>query len=427
MEQERETDSMKDKGRKGTHIAIFVLLAGMIAALAGIMCFKFLQHEKRQNADIEELRQIAYAGRKETEKTPAPPEALQLYRMTEEKLNQLFLEEGGLNAYQMLACGQDINLLIVGDSIGALQWTHDVSTWIAGNYQVNCTIKNLSMGGNNSFGGFVSEKLLDDAERYDLAVVCYGQNDRVEPFAAEYEALIRELLRRNERCCIICVLESPQREYTEKMRKIVELADYYGLQTADTIEAFENSGYAYEKLTLDGTHPNDLGEEIYAQTVETVIRDNVAAEYARKSEMFWSAFSGEKTLNASGYSYPAALKEALDKSVSAFEHFRWFPSSSFRRVSDTEWEMRTDGFSGILGISRNMCPGINHLRIFVNDALFYDSGEEDWKINFQLMTVDRLADEPANFEGTIRISLSTKECADAFFGLAFICYEDKGK
>ena len=81
-----------------------------------------------------------------------------------------------MNAYQKLACGVDINLLVVGDSIGALPWTVDLAEWIEDNYQINCRMKNISLGGNDSYAGVVSEILLEDDTNYDLIIVCYGQN-----------------------------------------------------------------------------------------------------------------------------------------------------------------------------------------------------------------------------------------------------------
>ena len=217
------------------------------AALAGS---KFWQHEKRQSADITKLQEEIFS----TEKTKEVfiPEIYQLQSDLGNSLFRQFAESEGLNAWQKLACRKDISLLVVGDSIGARTWTYDVSEWIERNYQIRCTIRNLSMGGNTSYGGYVSEKLLEEETAFDLVIVCYGENDLPELFARDYEALIRELYRRNDRCCIISVLESSQREYTEKMQQIIRFAPYYELCLADTIEAFDRSGYAYEVLSDDG-------------------------------------------------------------------------------------------------------------------------------------------------------------------------------
>ena len=402
-----------------------VLVFILALAVVSLLFLKFWQHEQRQNADVEELRQIAYASGSTEKEKAVRLEAMSLFRMMEEALNAPFLEYDSLNGYQKLACGQDIRMLIVGDSIGARVWTNHVARWIEENYQVVCEAKNISMGGNTSYGGLVSEKLMDEEESWDLAIVCYGQNDLPDVFPEQYEALLRELLRRNNRCNVVCVLESSQREYTEKMQKIIELASYYGMQVADTIESFLNSGYSHEKLTEDGVHPNEQGEEIYALTVEAIIRENVAAEYARKTEIIQSALEENRGADAEAFIHPVVTKPPLNEAAIAYDHFQYYPSSTFRRVSDTDWDMEADGFTGIPGISRNMCPGDNTLRIYVNDELYFDSGENPWKIGFHLMTVDRLTDTPDDFDGQIRLNFATKECADEFFGLIFTSFEKK--
>lgn len=73
------------------------------------------------------------------------------------------------------------------------------------------------MGGNTSYAGYVRTMALNDGVDYDLAIICYGQNDALEGFSTNYEAVIRAIERKYSDCSIISTLESSQREYTEKM------------------------------------------------------------------------------------------------------------------------------------------------------------------------------------------------------------------
>ena len=347
------------------------------------------------------------------------------------RLQQGFLTEldgvfsaGQLNAYQKLASGRDISLLIVGDSIGALPWTSDVAAWIEENYQVSCTIKNISLGGNMAYSGYVTEKLLDDGIAYDLVIVCYGQNDLPEGFSADYEALIREVLSKNNLPCVISVIESSQREYTEKMQAIQSIAAYYGIETADTIAAFENSGYSYETLSSDGIHPNGYGQAVYASTVEDIIRTCVEKEFVRKRDIILSAMK-DSSVSPSDYFYSSSLPMPMDSSgIAPYESFRYYPSEAFTRISDTEWQIRFDTpQKGLLGISRSRCPGENLFEIYNNEELFYS--EEDYhSIGFNLMKISKTSSEPAVFEGNLRIKFLEKEHADSFFGIIFTDYEE---
>ena len=312
---------MNRAGKTKTWIVALALLL-LIAALA-VAGFVFLRHEKRQNADIEQLQNNA-AGALSAPREEAVPEIRRLQQAFLADLDGVF-SVGRMNAYQKLASGRDVSLLIVGDSIGALPWTSDVAAWMEENYQVSCTIKNISLGSNTAYSGYVSEKLLDDGIAYDLVLVCYGQNDLPEGFSADYEALIREVLSKNNLPCVISVLESSQREYTEKM------------------------------------------QAVYASTVEAVISQCVEKEFARRKDLVLSALKGASA-SVEDDSCSPSLPGPMDPSgVAPYASFRYYPSAAFSRISDTEWEIRfASPQKGLLGISRSRCPGENLFEIFSN-------------------------------------------------------------
>lgn len=43
--------------------------------------------------------------------------------------------------------------------------------------KASVAVTNVSMGGNTSYAGYVRTMDLDDSTDYDLAIICYGQND----------------------------------------------------------------------------------------------------------------------------------------------------------------------------------------------------------------------------------------------------------
>ncbi len=92
------------------------------------------------------------------------------------------------------------------------------------------------------------QKLADGNDvDYDLAIICYGQNDGAEGFSTNYEFIIRAIRSKYTDCSIISILESSQREYTEKMTTIQSICEHYSIPVADTIAAFNNSGKAYDE------------------------------------------------------------------------------------------------------------------------------------------------------------------------------------
>ena len=117
------------------------------------------------------------------------------------------------------------------------------------------------------------------------------------------------------------------------------------------------------------------------------------------------------------------LPDPLDeKGIAPYDSFRYIPSENFRRISDTEWEIRFESTQkGILGINRSRCPGENLFEIFCNDELYYS--EEDYlSIGFNLMKISRISETPDAFQGNLRIRFLQKEHADSFFGIIFTDY-----
>ena len=258
-----------------------------------------------------------------------------LFQEEQKKQVDLKKREASDSFYQKLSDGFDVNILIVGDSIGAgsgtetegQQWFRQLQTYLRTVNKSKVSVTNISMGGNASYAGYVRTSALNDDVNYDLAIICYGQNDSADSFSTNYESIIRAIRSKYPDCSIISILESSQKEYTEKMITIQSICEYYSIPVADTIDAFNNSGKAYDDLSNDGVHPNDAGQKIYFETVKVVIDDNVAAFTGKLSDV-----------------------DVLNTDVHKYDNFVWYDASSdFKRVDDITFTISTS-VSGILGI-----------------------------------------------------------------------------
>lgn len=206
----------------------------------------------------------------EEDKKSAELRALNQKLFQEEQKKQAVLkqQEAEDSFYQKLTDRFDVNVLIVGDSIGAgvgtetegQQWFKQLQTYLRTVNKSKVSVTNISMGGNASYAGYVRTMALRDDVNYDLAIICYGQNDRTDGFSTNYESIIRAIRSKYPDCSIISILESSQREYTEKMTAIQSICEHYDIPVVDTIDAFKNSGKAYDDLSNDGVHPNDAGQ-----------------------------------------------------------------------------------------------------------------------------------------------------------------------
>lgn len=307
------------------------------------------------------------------------------------------------NFYQKIAHRTDVNILIVGDSIGAgtgaseinKSWPTLLSTVIKDKYGVNCNITNISMGGNTSYAGYVQTKSLNNNIDYDLSIICYGQNDSEEDFSLYYESIIRAIQSKYKNCEIISILESSQREYTTKMQEIRLLDKYYNIPIADTIFSFNNSGINYENLSNDGVHPSDKGHEIYMKTILNLINENLD-----KNEIYFKS-------NLNPYNNDAVK----------FDTFKYISVGEFEKINDTTYELKTKPIYGIMGIDYSFESGNNLAKIYIDNQIFA-APEVIFNYDFSQRHIMIVKNE-CKVKKLIKLEFGTVSQADKFQGIIF--------
>ena len=362
---------------------IYGMVTVILTALLGVLLWMNKVDEDKKSAELQALNQ-------------------KLFQEKQEKQTALEQQEAEDSFYQKLADGFDVNVLIVGDSIGAgagtetdgQQWFKQLQTYLRTVNKSKVSVTNVSMGGNASYAGYVRTMALKDDVNYDLAIVCYGQNDSTNAFSTNYESIIRAIRSKYPDCSIISILESSQQTYTEKMTTIQSICEHYGIPVADTIAAFSNSDKAYEDLSNDGVHPNDAGQEIYFETVKAVIDDNVAASTGKMSDV-----------------------DVINADVHKFDNFVWYDASSdFEQVDDTTFTVSTSA-SGILGIDYTYKSGDNKADIYVDGELF-ESPTVTFDYDFSQRHILVVSDD-CTVKNEIKVVFTSKEQADGFKGMCF--------
>lgn len=385
---------------KKNFLGIIIIALMIIVLVMGVLiCKRFVLHEKYQNDQIKAL----------LDEVSDSQAAIEELNDDIVRLNKMIISMENSNGfYQKLKNGHYVNILIVGDSIGAgtgtsdseHAWANLLAEWIQSTYGVDLTLTNVSMGGNTSYAGYAREMILEDGIEYDLAIICYGQNDNEEGFSVNYEAIIRGLRAKYTSCSIISVLESSQRTYTEKMREIENLADYYKIPVADTIEAFGKSGYEYTLLADDGTHPNDIGQKIYFETIRDIIADKV-----EKNEAFERV-----ELNP------------VNNAVTEYDNYKYISVDDFSRLDDVTWEIEVDQMSGVIGIYRSYDTGDCTLKVYIDGVLFKET-VMDWSYEFSQEHFYQLDQEKCLINKTIKLVFTSSEQADGFKGLLLTDYD----
>ena len=364
-------------GNKNT--VLIILIVVMVAALSILMWGE----KKKSSAKTQELTKLNE----------------QIFTENQAKAEALKQKEAEDSFYQKLVDGFDVNVLVVGDSIaengqGEKGWCTLLQNNLRNTYGNSVSFTNVSMGGNASYAGYVRTMALNDDVDYDLAIICYGQNDGADGFSTNYESIIRAIRSKYPDCSIISILESSQRTYTEKMTTIQSICEHYSIPVADTIAAFNNSGKAYDDLTGDGVHPNDAGQEIYFETVKAVIDDNVTASTGKMTDT-----------------------DVINADVHKFDNFVWYDASSdFERVDDTTFTISVSA-TGVLGIDYTFESGDNKADIYVDGELF-ESPTVTFDYDFSQRHILVVSDD-CTVENEIKVVFNTKEQADGFKGMCF--------
>ena len=364
-------------GNKNT--VLIILIVVMVAALSILMWGE----KKKSSAKTQELTKLNE----------------QIFTENQAKAEALKQKEAEDSFYQKLVDGFDVNVLVVGDSIaeggqGEKGWCTLLQNNLRKTYGNSVSFTNISMGGNASYAGYVRTMALNDDVDYDLAIICYGQNDGADGFSTNYESIIRAIRSKYPDCSIISILESSQRTYTEKMTTIQSICEHYSIPVADTIAAFNDSGKAYDDLTGDGVHPNDAGQEIYFETVKAVINDNVTASTGKMTDT-----------------------DVINADVHKFDNFVWYDASSdFERVNDTTFTISVSA-TGVLGIDYTFESGDNKADIYVDGKLF-ESPTVTFDYDFSQRHILVVSDD-CTVENEIKVVFNTKEQADGFKGMCF--------
>ena len=362
---------------------IYGIVIVILAALLGVLLWMSKVEDDKRSAELQALNK-------------------KLYQEEQEKQTALKQQEAEDSFYQKLADGFDANILIVGDSIGegagtetnGQQWFKQLQAYLQNVNKGKVSVTNVSMGGNTSYAGYVRTMVLNDDVDYDLAIICYGQNDRTDGFSTNYESIIQAIRTKYPDCSIISILESSQREYTEKMTTIQSICDHYGIPVADTIAAFNNSGKSYDDLTKDGVHPNDAGQTIYYETVKAVIDENVTASTGKMEDA-----------------------DVINADVHKFDNFIWYGADTdFERVDDTTFTLNASA-SGILGIDYTFESGDNKADIYVDGEL-YKSPTVTFNYDFSQRHIMVVSDD-CTVEKEIKVVFNSKEQADGFQGMCF--------
>ena len=261
-----------------------VIIVLLIILTAGVITLGIKNDKKARAKDIEDAK--AYES-KNTASAKKPEESAK--KKAEDK------KEESLDIYGKLQAGKDVKVLVVGDSIGkSIGKTKDDAAWdvkvkklIEDKYKNKCTIDNISEDSAIAYKGY-SDIMKNDIKDFDLAIVCFGGSDQYvttkDQFSGTYEAVIRQLKKKNAKGEIITVLENTM-ENKNFVDIIKDVSKNYNLDMMDGIAAYNDSPLSKKDMLADKLHPNDKGYEVYANAIYKIIEKNVDAKKTVNKEL----------------------------------------------------------------------------------------------------------------------------------------------
>ena len=162
---------MKYRSDNSQKNRILRIITVILAILLGVLLWMSKGSENKKSAELRALNE-------------------KLFQEEQAKAEVLKQKEAEDSFYQKLVDGFDVNVLVVGDSIaeggqGEKGWCTLLQNNLRKTYSNRVSFTNVSMGGNASYAGYVRTMALNDDVDYDLAIICYGQNDGTEGFYSE--------------------------------------------------------------------------------------------------------------------------------------------------------------------------------------------------------------------------------------------------
>ncbi len=270
--------------------------------------------------------------------------------------------------YEKLRARKDISILILGDAIGrgdgvndADKWCNKANSLIEQQFSVKADIKTGDSNSKTVFSGFYDYIKNFSDKKYDMVVICFGENDisllKLEYYQQMYEALVRKVKSENSSADIMCILESSIQSNKTYPAAVQEIAKQYGLLSLDLREAFKNSNKTYKDLSSDNIMPNKEGYNIYASAFADAVK---------------KAVSDNRTLNSSlpDYIYKDAKSFESIKAGDSLLKNEGFTKNGNTYVSNTAGNNISINVTGsIFGFEANYSKNGGKIKIYINDKL----------------------------------------------------------
>ncbi len=234
------------KNSRANSVILAIVLVLVIIVAAGIFLVAKIQNVKDAPIPAPTEEPAATPAAPTPEPTLSPEELKKLEEAALAEAAAKDAEAAKYSFYQKLENGYGTDILILGDSTAADADFSALSEHLQSKYlsasgsAVN--VANLANADGNLLCDVLRVNEMPDKPDYDLAILCYGQNDSGNDVTQNFESLIVALKSRFPDCSIICTIEPGFHAITTELQAMTDVCSAHHVPVINLFSEFYDKG-----------------------------------------------------------------------------------------------------------------------------------------------------------------------------------------
>lgn len=270
------------KNSRANSVILAIVLVLVIIVAAGIFLVAKIQNVKDAPIPAPTEEPAATPAVPTPEPTLSPEELKKLEEAALAEAAAKDAEAAKYSFYQKLENGYGTDILILGDSTAADADFSALSEHLQSKYlsasgsAVN--VVNLANADGNLLCDVLRVNEMPDKPDYDLAILCYGQNDSGNDVTQNFESLIVALKSRFPDCSIICTIEPGFHAITTELQAMTDVCSAHHVPVINLFSEFYDKGADsyFDYFDSSQTSLGEKGIDEWNTLLCALIDENVA-------------------------------------------------------------------------------------------------------------------------------------------------------
>lgn len=270
------------KNSRANSVILAIVLVLVIIVAAGIFLVAKIQNVKDAPIPAPTEEPAATPAVPTPEPTLSPEELKKLEEAALAEAAAKDAEAAKYSFYQKLENGYGTDILILGDSTAADADFSALSEHLQSKYlsasgsAVN--VANLANADGNLLCDVLRVNEMPDKPDYDLAILCYGQNDSGNDVTQNFESLIVALKSRFPDCSIICTIEPGFHAITTELQAMTDVCSAHHVPVINLFSEFYDKGADsyFDYFDSSQTSLGEKGIDEWNTLLCALIDENVA-------------------------------------------------------------------------------------------------------------------------------------------------------